>query len=116
MIPGISSIQLLAARHKIPLNSIGEPILLTTGRKIAEEYPSHFDSIVVLLDGGAGLDSLAGRDVDIFWGAYLGTQDEILIAGSVIDVLDDIRRVREERRAAKGWIMDTYLLRSSSRP
>jgi precorrin-6A synthase len=88
---------------------------LTTGRKIAEAYPAHFDSIVVLLDGGAGLASLAGRDVDIFWGAYLGTQDEILIAGSVIDVLDEIRRVREERRAAKGWIMDTYLLRSSSR-
>jgi precorrin-6A synthase len=115
VIPGISSIQLLAARHKIPLNRIGEPILLTTGRKIAEEYPSHFDSIVVLLDGGAGLDSLAGKDVDIFWGAYLGTQDEVLIAGRVIDVLDDIRRVRAERRAAKGWIMDTYLLRSPSR-
>ncbi len=115
VIPGISSIQLLAARHKIPLNSIGEPILLTTGRRIAEEYPANFDSIVVLLDGGAGLDSLAGKKVDIFWGAYLGTADEILIAGSVIDVLDDIRRVRAERRAVKGWIMDTYLLRSSSR-
>jgi precorrin-6A synthase len=106
---------LLAARHRIPLNSIGEPILLTTGRKLAEDYPAHFDRIVVLLDGGAGLDSLAGKDVDIFWGAYLGTQDEILIAGRVIDVLDDIRRVRQERRAAKGWIMDTYLLRSASR-
>ena len=115
VIPGISSIQLLAARHKIPLNSIGEPILLTTGRKLAEQYPSDFDSVVVLLDGGAGLDSLAGKDVDIFWGAYLGTRDEVLIAGRVIDVLDDIRRVREERRAAKGWIMDTYLLRSPSR-
>jgi precorrin-6A synthase len=115
VIPGISSIQLLAARHKIPLNSIGEPILLTTGRRIAEKYPANFHSIVVLLDGGAGLDSLAGKKVDIFWGAYLGTADEILIAGSVIDVLDDIRRVRAERRAVKGWIMDTYLLRSSSR-
>jgi precorrin-6A synthase len=114
VIPGISSVQLLAARHKIPLNSIGEPILLTTGRKLAEAYPAHCDSIVVLLDGGAGLDSLAGKDVDIFWGAYLGTPDEILIAGCVADVLDDIRRIREERRAAKGWIMDTYLLRSRS--
>ena len=115
VIPGISSIQMLAARHRIPLNSIGEPILLTTGRKLAEAYPAGFDSVVVLLDGGAGLDSLAGKDVDIFWGAYLGTRDEVLIAGSVADVLDDIRRVREERRAAKGWIMDVYLLRPSRR-
>jgi hypothetical protein len=32
----------------------------------------------------------------------------------VADVLDDIRRIREERRVAKGWIMDTYLLRPRS--
>ena len=68
VIPGISSIQLLAARHRIPLNSIGEPILLTTGRKIAEEYPAHFDSIVVLLDGGAGLELLAGQGYRHFLG------------------------------------------------
>jgi hypothetical protein len=29
----------------------------------------------------------------------------------VADVLEDILRVRRARRAEKGWIMDTYLLR-----
>ncbi|HEY8247021.1 MAG TPA: precorrin-6A synthase (deacetylating) [Hyphomicrobium sp.] len=111
VIPGISSIQLLAARHRIPLNAIGEPVLLTTGRKIAEAFPQEQDSVVVLLENGGGLESLAGHDVEIFWGAYLGTKDEVLIAGRVADVLEDILRVRRARRAEKGWIMDTYLLR-----
>ena len=68
----------------------------------------------MLLDNGAGLESLIGHDVEIFWGAYLGTKDEVLIAGNVADVLDDILRVRRTRRAEKGWIMDTYLVRRRS--
>ena len=111
VIPGISSLHALTARHRIPLNPIGEPVLITTGRRLAERMPEGVDTIAVLLDGGAGLDALAGHDMEIFWGAYLCTPDEILIAGHVRDVLDDIRQVRAARRAEKGWIMDTYLLR-----
>jgi precorrin-6A synthase len=36
VIPGISSIQALAAKHRIALNRIGKSIHITTGRKIAE--------------------------------------------------------------------------------
>ena len=112
VIPGISSIQLLAARHRIALNAIGEPVLITTGRKLADAFPEGYESIVVMLDGGAGLASLAGRgDLDIFWGAYLGTKDEVLKAGRVADVLEEIRGLRQRRKGEKGWIMDTYLLR-----
>lgn len=111
VIPGISSIQLLAARHRIPLNAIGEPVLLTTGRKLAKAFPEGADSVVVLLDNGDGLQSLAGRDGEIFWGAYLGTPEEVLVSGRIADVLNDILDVRRTRRAAKGWIMDTYLIR-----
>ena len=111
VIPGISSLHALTARHRIPLNPIGEPVLITTGRRLAERMPEGVDTIAVLLDGGAGLEALAGQDMEIYWGAYLGTPDEILIAGHVRDVLDDVRRIRSARRAEKGWIMDTYLLR-----
>ena len=38
VIPGISSIQLLAARHKIVLNRVGQPIHVTTGRRLLDEY------------------------------------------------------------------------------
>src|SRR3954451_1147396 len=33
VIPGITSIQALAAAHRIPLSRIGEPVLITTGRR-----------------------------------------------------------------------------------
>jgi precorrin-6A synthase len=47
----------------------------------------------------------------IYWGAYLGTADEVLIAGPLQAVKAQILQVREEARTRKGWIMDTYLLR-----
>ena len=63
------------------------------------------------LDGRTAFATLPDPDLDVFWGAYLGTKDEILVAGDLIAVRDEIVRVRSEARARKGWIMDTYLLR-----
>jgi precorrin-6A synthase len=108
VIPGITSAQALAAGHKIPLNRIGEPVELTTGRRIANGFDR--DS-VVLLDAGSGLNALRDQDATIYWGAYLGTPDEVLITGKLKDVGGEILRVREAMRRNKGWIMDTYLLR-----
>jgi precorrin-6A synthase len=112
VIPGISSIQVLAARHKIALNTVGEPVLVTTGRKLAQSFPAGQASIAVFLDNGDGLRSLAGRKADIYWGAYLGTDDEVLVAGPIDDVLDRILQLRAERRRSKGWIFDVYLVRT----
>jgi len=47
----------------------------------------------------------------IWWGAYLGTPDELLVSGTVGEVGEQIVRMRAEARARHGWIMDTYLLR-----
>lgn len=113
IIPGISSIQALAARHKIALNTIGESIHVTTGRKITEGLPDS-DSIVVMLDSGEGLKATEDEDVEIYWGAYLGTEYEILISGKMSEVADDIQRIRKQARAERGWIMDTYLLRRNA--
>jgi precorrin-6A synthase len=108
VVPGISSIQLLAARHRIPLNRIGEPVVVTPARRLAEPLA---DTTVVVLDGERSYRKLDGETYDIYWGAYLGTKDEILVAGKLGDVKDEIDAKREAARAAKGWIMDTYLLR-----
>jgi precorrin-6A synthase len=113
VIPGISAPQALAAKHKTTLNRIGESIEITTGRRIAEGFPNNVDSVVVMLDAENGFKRFADEDVDIFWGAYLGTPDEILIAGMLRDVVDDIERARAEAKRANGWIMDTYLMRRS---
>src|SRR5690349_15591933 len=34
VIPGITAVQALTARHCIPLNEVGEPVLITTGRQL----------------------------------------------------------------------------------
>ena len=113
VIPGISSVQVLAAKHRIALNQVGESVLLTTGRKLAGGFPGEVGSVVVLLDGAQAFAGLAEPGLDIFWGAYLGTGDEILIAGKLADVKDEIEAVRRRAREQHGWIMDTYLLRKS---
>jgi precorrin-6A synthase len=110
IIPGISAIQALAARHRVPLNRIGESILITTGRKLAEGYPDDAGSVIVMLDGEQAFKNLAG-DFEIYWGAYLGTDEEVLIAGRLSDVANEISTVRAERRQRNGWIMDSYLIR-----
>jgi len=113
VIPGISSVQVLAARHRTALNQVGESVLLTTGRKLADGFPGEVGSVVVLLDGAQAFAGLAEPDLDIFWGAYLGTGDEILLSGKLADVRHEIEAVRRRARERHGWIMDTYLLRKS---
>jgi precorrin-6A synthase len=111
VIPGISAVQALAAKHKTTLNRIGESVEITTGRKLAEGFPDGADSVVVMLDAVNAYKRFADQDIDIFWGAYVGTPDEILISGKLKDVAGDIERVRAEARRKNGWIMDTYLMR-----
>jgi precorrin-6A synthase len=111
VIPGISSVQLLAARHKISLHEVGEPLHITTGRKLCAEDFESGASVVVLLDGQCAFADLDRDDLSIYWGAYLGTADEILISGRLEDVGDRIKEARASARRRKGWIMDTYLLR-----
>jgi precorrin-6A synthase len=69
--------------------------------------------VVVLLDGVQAFASLADQNLEIFWGAYLGTDHEILRSGKLAEVKDDIAAVRKQARERHGWIMDTYLLRKS---
>ncbi len=111
VIPGISSIQILAARHRITLNRIGQSVEITTGRRLAEGWPASADSVVVMLDGEETYRRFADQEIEIFWGAYLGTPDEILVAGRLKDVAAEIDRRRRAAREAHGWIMDTYLMR-----
>ena len=118
--PGISSVQQLAAAHRIVLNGIGEPVLVTTGRRLAEAVQSGAENIVVMLDGDLACRALTGARLvdsagdiqwDIYWGAYLGSPDEVLAGGPLDQVIDEIAAVRADLQRRKGWIMDTYLLR-----
>jgi precorrin-6A synthase len=114
VIPGISAVQVLAARHRITLNTVARPVEITTGRRLAEGWPAGVDSVVVMLDGEDTWRRFADQDIDIYWGAYLGTPQEMLIAGRLKDVSEEIHRARTAARERNGWIMDTYLMRRRS--
>ncbi|MBO2447600.1 precorrin-6A synthase (deacetylating) [Actinomadura barringtoniae] len=112
VVPGISCVAALTARHGIALNQVGAPVQITTGRRLAEQWPSGTDDVVVMLDARNAFTDYADQDdVEIYYGAYLGMPDEILIAGPLPEVADRIVAERAEAKERKGWIMDTYLLR-----
>lgn len=112
VIPGITAVQALTARHRIPLNEVGEPVVITTGRQVREHGLAGAESFVVMLDGDCSFLTCPGA-TRIWWGAYLGTADELLVEGTVADVGERIVALRAEARARHGWIMDTYLLRTA---
>jgi len=109
VIPGITAVQALTARHRIPLNEVGEPVLITTGRQLRAHGLA--GSAVVMLDADCSFQACPA-DTRIWWGANLGTDDELLVAGTVGEVGPRIAALRAEARARRGWIMDTYLLRA----
>ena len=113
VIPGISSIQLLAARHKIILNRVGQPIHVTTGRRLLDEYSPALGDVVVMLDGDLACGGLVERfgELMIYWGAQLGLPDEVVVSGHLSQVIDEIQARRAAVRDARGWVLDTYMLR-----
>ena len=112
MIPGITSVQALTAGHKIPVNEIGKPFMVTTGRQLRDSgFPDDADTIIVMLDGHCAFQTLDRTAYHIWWGAYLGMENEILIEGALHEVCDKIIETRQLARTAHGWLMDCYMLR-----
>ena len=112
VIPGISSIAALCAAHRIALNRVAGEVLITTGRRLSSGgWPSGATDVVVMLDGKGAYRSVIDLPLDIYWGAYLGTDRERLVRGPLATVAAEIDDVRAAARAEHGWIMDTYLLR-----
>lgn len=112
VVPGITSIQALCAAHALPLNDIGEPFLVTTGRRLREGgWPAGIDTVVVMLDGGTAFQSLDPAGLHIWWGAYLGMVDQIIMSGALAEVGTRIVAMRQDARARHGWIMDSYILK-----
>jgi precorrin-6A synthase len=115
IVPGITAVQVLTAKHRIPLNRIGESIAITTGRDAEHCDPATVHNTVVMLDYNASFQRFVGQEMDIYWGGYLGGPDEVLVAGPLDEVLDDLLRIKAQLREDKGWLMDTYLLRRRAR-
>jgi precorrin-6A synthase len=116
VIPGITAIQALCAAHRIPLNEIAEPVVITTGRQLRDHgWPTGATTLVVMLDSGGAFKTIDANGVEIWWGAYLGLPEQLLVHGQLKDVGLSIVAIRADARARHGWIMDTYILRRSSK-
>ncbi|MCA0438821.1 MAG: precorrin-6A synthase (deacetylating) [Actinobacteria bacterium] len=111
VLPGVSSVLALAARHRIPLNRQGRAVQISPARLVADGMPPGVDDVVVMLDGRGTFATIDPEGLDIYWGAYLGSADEVLIAGPLEQVRDEIAAVRAAETERKGWMFDIYLLR-----
>ena len=115
VVAGITSLQALTAAHAIPINRIGAPFTVTTGRQLRENgWPDGADTIAVMLDGECSFQSLNASDYEIWWGAYVGMPEQLLVRGKLDDVSDEILQTRADARENHGWIMDIYVLRKLS--
>jgi precorrin-6A synthase len=115
VIPGVTALQALCAAHAIPLNEIGAPFLVTTGRQLREKgWPAGVTTVAVMLDGGAAFQSLDPNGLQIWWGAYLGMPHQIIFSGPLVKTAAKIVAARAEARQRHGWIMDCYILKRVS--
>lgn len=115
VVPGITSMQMLCSAHGIALNEIGAPFLVTTGRQLREGgWPAGIDTLIVMLDGQCSYEQISQPDAVIYWGAYLGMPQQVLMSGNLNAVKNAITARRAQCRAQQGWIMDIYLLRRTA--
>ena len=110
VIPGVTSASALTAAHGVVAHGVGEPITTTTGRRLASTPEGADLNQIVMLDSALAFRETASPDDLVYWAAYVGTDDQILVSGRVGDVTDEIVAKRAEARERLGWIMDIYLL------
>lgn len=112
VVPGVTSLSVLTAAHAIPLNDLGAPVVITTGRQLRDHgWPEGANSVAVMLDSGGAYESVPAGGVTIWWGACLGMPNQALMAGPLAEMGPRIRAERARLRAEHGWVMDIYLLR-----
>lgn len=111
VIPGISSSISLASRFQIPLNRQGRAVQISPARLLADGMPETVDDVVVMLDGKQTFSRIDPTGLDIYWAAYIGSPEEILISGDLAQVREEILDARARAEQRLGWVFDTYLLR-----
>ncbi|TVR09180.1 MAG: precorrin-6A synthase (deacetylating) [Salinarimonadaceae bacterium] len=112
VVPGVTALQALTAAHAIPFNTVNGAVLVTTGRRLRDHgWPDGAETVAVMLDGECSFRNLAPEGVLIWWGAYLGMENQILEQGPLAEAGPRIVAARAAARERHGWIMDTYLMR-----
>ncbi len=111
VVPGITALQALTAAHAVPLNDLGAPVTITTGRRLREAgWPPGADRVAVMLDAGGAFASIPAEGVTIWWGANLGLPSQRLDHGPLAEAGPRILSARADLKKSHGWVMDIYLL------
>jgi precorrin-6A synthase len=112
VVPGITALQALTAAHAIPFNTVNGAVTVTTGRRLRDHgLPGESDTAIVMLDGECSFQQIEPDGLNIWWGAYLGMPEQILLSGPLQEIGPRIIETRAEARARHGWLMDVYMLR-----
>ncbi len=110
VIPGLSSFQVLAAKGKLSLTELSTPLSFHTPRTLRKlkhiEHP-----VVVFLDNYETFNLFKKEPLQILWGAYVGTEDEVYVKGPLIDKAEEIKKARKNYKEKKGYLMEIYLLK-----
>lgn len=115
VVPGVTALQALTAAHAIPFNTVNGAVIVTTGRRLRDHgWPEGAQTVIVMLDGECSFQGLDDSDLHIWWGAFLGMEEQILDHGPLAEAAPRIVARRAAARAQHGWIMDTYLLRKGA--
>ena len=86
--------------------------MITTGRQLINfGFPDDIDTAIIMLDGNCSFRTLEQEKYYIWWGAYLGMEQELLVEGKLNEMSDVIVETRKNAREMHGWIMDSYMLR-----
>lgn len=88
-------------RAVVVLRGVGEPLLITTGRRLANALDSGVPNSVVILDGDWPAAPYTGLGPESVWGAYLGDPRQTLRRGPLDDVIDEVAAVRRAASKAR---------------
>ena len=114
VVPGITALQALTAAHAIPFNTVNGAVTVTTGRRLRDHgWPEGAETIAVMLDGECSFQRLPPEGLHIWWGGFLGMDEQVLDSGPLAEAGPRILATRTEARARHGWIMDCYILHQS---
>jgi precorrin-6A synthase len=110
VIPGISTINLLSAKHKISLTKVAETLLITTPRPLRKQKEISRNTVVFLDNYETFKMFKDDSELMIYWGAYLGTEKEVLFNGKLSECWQELIELRRKLKEKNGYIMETYLL------
>jgi precorrin-6A synthase len=110
VIPGLSTINLLSAKHKISLTKVAESLLITTPRPLRKQKEISRNTVVFLDNYETFKLFKDDRELMIYWGAYLGTEKEVLFNGKLSQCWQELVELRRKLKKKHGYIMETYLL------